>query len=273
MPDRPQSPGLLYGTAWKEENTERLVTAALAAGFRGVDTANQRRHYHEAAVGAALARLPAGERAALFLQSKFTFAEGQDHRLPYDPGADVETQVRQSFGSSLEHLGAETLSSYLLHGPSESRGLGARDRAAWRALEALRREGRTAAIGVSNVSPEQLALLCDGAEIPPDFVQNRCYARLGWDREVRAVCRAHGVTYQGFSLLTANRYEWASREVRAIAARLAATPAQVIFRFALQIGMVCLTGTTDPAHMREDLGAYGFELSAPEVAAIERLSG
>jgi diketogulonate reductase-like aldo/keto reductase len=47
----------------------------------------------------------------------------------------------------------------------------------------------------------------------------------------------------------------------------------VIFRFALQLGMVCLTGTTDPGHMREDLAAGDFELSADEVATIEGISG
>ncbi|HEV8628842.1 MAG TPA: aldo/keto reductase, partial [Thermoanaerobaculia bacterium] len=85
-------PSLLYGTAWKEERTEALVAAALAAGFRGIDTANQRRHYHEAGVGVALARALARRevtREALFVQTKFTFVEGQDTRLPYDPAADL----------------------------------------------------------------------------------------------------------------------------------------------------------------------------------------
>src|SRR4051794_41883978 len=47
-------PKLLYGTAWKEERTEGLTNLALAAGFCGIDTANQRKHYFEAAVGAAV---------------------------------------------------------------------------------------------------------------------------------------------------------------------------------------------------------------------------
>ena len=48
-------PTFLYGTAWKEDATERLTRLAIDAGFRGIDTANQRRHYHEAGVGEALA--------------------------------------------------------------------------------------------------------------------------------------------------------------------------------------------------------------------------
>src|ERR1700751_1260147 len=101
-------PRFLYGTAWKEEQTQRLTQLALRQGFRGIDTANQRRHYHEAAVGQAIAASIASglvARQDLFLQTKFTFRRGQDHRLPYDPEAPVPMQVEHSFTSSLEHLG------------------------------------------------------------------------------------------------------------------------------------------------------------------------
>src|SRR5215204_5284083 len=97
-------PRFLYGTAWKEDETERLTELALRQGFRGIDTANQRRHYHEAAVGQAVAAaIESGVvvRDDLFLQTKFTFKDGQDHRLPYDPDAPVPVQVEQSFESSL----------------------------------------------------------------------------------------------------------------------------------------------------------------------------
>ena len=133
-------PGFLYGTAWKEEQTQRLTELALRAGFRGIDTANQRRHYHEAAVGHAISTSIASglvRRDELFLQTKFTFRDGQDHRLPYDARAAVEVQVAQSFESSLDHLGVEYLDSYVLHGPSVGRGLAPADHAAWRAMEAV----------------------------------------------------------------------------------------------------------------------------------------
>src|SRR3954464_6756463 len=124
MPDSPplnndfRLPRFLYGTAWKEDRTQALVELALQQGFRGIDTANQRRHYHEAAVGEAIASaLRAGllTRDELFVQTKFTFRRGQDHRLPYDPAAPIATQVTQSFASSLEHLGVEVIDSYVLH--------------------------------------------------------------------------------------------------------------------------------------------------------------
>src|SRR5713101_6345162 len=111
-------PRFLYGTAWKEERTQRLTELALQQGFRGIDTANQRRHYHEAAVGQAVAAAIASGQVAreeLFLQTKFTFRRGQDDRLPYDPDAPIAVQVAQSFASSLEHLGTPVIDSYVLH--------------------------------------------------------------------------------------------------------------------------------------------------------------
>jgi diketogulonate reductase-like aldo/keto reductase len=266
----------LYGTAWKEADTERLTALALRQGFRGIDTANQRRHYDEAAVGRAVqAAIAAGvvARADLFLQTKFTFRAGQDHRLPYDPNAPVATQVEQSFASSLEHLGTDVLDSYVLHGPSRSDGLGPADWEAWRAMEALHAVGRARLLGVSNVSRGQLEALYAGARVRPRFVQNRCYATRGWDRDVRAFCTANGLVYQGFSLLTANRQVLAHPDLARIAARHGRSAAQVVFRFALEAGMVALTGTTSADHMRADLDVFAFQLAPDEVERIERPVG
>src|SRR3954447_6910289 len=105
----------LYGTAWKEDETARLVELAIRQGFRGIDTANQRKHYHEAAVGQGVATVLQGgsvAREELFLQTKFTSRDGQDQRLPYDPKAPVRVQVEQSFASSLQHLQTEVIDSF-----------------------------------------------------------------------------------------------------------------------------------------------------------------
>lgn len=264
-------PGLLYGTAWKEDATEALAFGALTTGFRGIDTANQRKHYDEAAVGRAIARaLATGiRRDELFVQTKFTHLGGQDHRLPYDAGAPVAAQVAQSFASSLAHLGVDHLDSLVLHGPSQRDGLAPADREAWRAIEQLAERGQVALIGVSNVTAHQLRELIELARVAPAFVQNRCYASRGWDREVRALCAAHGIVYQAFSLLTANRDVTASQPVRTIAARHGKTPAQIVLRFARQVGMLPLTGTSSPRHMREDLAIGGFTLDAHDVATID----
>lgn len=259
-------PATLYGTAWKEDETERLVTLALKAGFRGIDTANQRKHYHEAQVGSALAKCGLA-RHELFVQTKFTFLGGQDQRLPYDPKASITKQVAQSFASSLQHLQLAHLDSYVLHGPSGRSGWRADDEEAWAAMEALHAGGGAKALGVSNVSLGQLEALCSRAKVLPKFVQNRCYARLGWDAEVRAFCAKHGIKYQGFSLLTANPEVLSSPAMRAISKRVGRTPAQVVFRFAIDVGMLPLTGTTDQKHMQEDL-LLDFALTADEVAAL-----
>lgn len=263
-------PTFLYGTAWKEDATERLTALAIQTGFRGIDTANQRRHYFEAAVGAGIAASGV-PRDELFLQTKFTYRDSQDHRLPYDPKADLPTQVRQSFASSLEHLRTDTIDSYVLHGPSRRRGLSPGDLEVWRTMEELHAAGKTRFLGISNVALDQLEELLSQASVKPKFVQNRCYAATRWDAEVRALCRQHGIVYQGFSLLTANVAELRRPAFREIVKRTGRTPAQVVFRFAIQVGMLPLTGTTDAAHMREDLAATEFELLAEDVATIENL--
>jgi diketogulonate reductase-like aldo/keto reductase len=267
-------PRFLYGTAWKEEATERLTGMALQQGFRGIDTANQRRHYDEAAVGRAVtAAISSGlvSRSELFLQTKFTFRRGQDHRHPYDPAAPVGVQVEQSLASSLAHFGTQAIDSYILHGPSVRTGLGNDDWAAWRAMEGAHDTGQVRLLGVSNVSLGQLQLLWRDARVRPRFVQNRCYASLGWDRAVREFCAAHDIVYQGFSLLTANREVLAHPAIAEIAAAHRRSVSQIIFRFAIEVGVIPLTGTSDPLHMREDLEAFDFSLDAAEVRQIENL--
>jgi diketogulonate reductase-like aldo/keto reductase len=268
-------PSFLYGTAWKEEQTEALVKLALGAGFTGIDTANQRKHYFEAAVGAGItAVLDQGAltREDLFLQTKFTYVRGQDHRLPYDPKADYTTQVQQSFASSLEHLHVSYLDSYVLHGPSMRLRLSDVDWEVWNAMGALQTEGKTRLIGVSNVDLEQLVALQRDAEVKPAFVQNRCFARDGWDSELRAFCRAHDIIYQGFSLLTANDRELRRPAIADIVQRTKRTLPQVVFRFAQQVGMLPLTGTTNETHMKDDLSVDGFTLSDEDITTIERVA-
>jgi diketogulonate reductase-like aldo/keto reductase len=269
-------PEFLYGTAWKEERTPALTEQALRAGFRGIDTANQRRHYFEAGVGQGLAaayRAGLVTRADLFLQTKFTYRGGQDHRLPYDPAADLVTQVSQSLASSLEHLGTDHVDSFVLHGPASGQGWIEADARVWAAMAKERDAGRTRLLGVSNVGLWHLEEMAATGADAPGFVQNRCFARVGWDREVRAFCAERGIVYQGFSLLTANPEVLRSRLVAGIAARAGATPAQVVFRFARAVGMLPLTGTTDSEHMRQDLASRELALSDDEVRALESLAG
>ena len=89
---------------------------------------------------------------------------------------------------------------------------------------------------------------------------------------MRAFCASAKIVYQGFSLLTANPEVLRHPLVAGIAARGQATPAQVVFRFAQAVGMLPLTGTTDAAHMRQDLASRALALTADEVQAIESLA-
>lgn len=267
-------PLFLYGTAWKEDATEQLTLLAIEQGFRGIDTANQRKHYHEAGVGQAV-KVAIGrglvQRDDLFLQTKFTFRAGQDERLPYDEHAPIEQQVLQSFAKSLDHLQTDRIDSYLLHGPSRRMGLGADDWSAWRAMEAIHDSGRVRYLGVSNVFLDQLELLVKEARVKPRFVQNRCYASRGWDRDVREFCAANDIIYQGFSLLTANRDVLANSAVAKLAHKYHCSAAQIVFRFALDVGMLPLTGTTAAAHMQADLAVDKFALTAAEMEQLDKI--
>ena len=155
MPVILPAPPFIYGTAWKEDRTAALVEMALRAGFRAIDTANQRKHYFEAGVGEGLAAsYQAGivSRQDLFLQTKFTYQRGQDHRLPYDASASLAVQVNQSLAGSLEHLGTDYVDSFVLHGPASGYGWTEADSEVWEAMRKERDAGHTRVLGVSNVS-------------------------------------------------------------------------------------------------------------------------
>ena len=276
MPATLDSPRFIYGTAWKEERTAGLVEMAVRAGFRAIDTANQRKHYFEAGVGEGLAAAYRGgivSRADLFLQTKFTYQRGQDHRLPYDPAASLAAQAGQSLKSSLEHLGTDYVDSFVLHGPSSGHGWADADSEVWNAMRQERDAERTRVLGVSNVSLQHLENMEALHLELPAFVQNRCFARFGWDREVRAFCRDHSIVYQGFSLLTANQEVLNHPPFVEIAAKLDATAAQVVFSFARAVGILPLTGTSSADHMRQDLGSLQLTLPDELVRALESIAG
>ena len=274
--DEPPIPDFLYGTAWKEDRTATLTELALHAGFRAVDTANQRRHYNEAGVGEGLRtayRAGIATRADLFLQTKFTYPRGQDHRVPYNPAASVTVQVAQSLASSLEHLATDHVDSYMLHGPSSGYDWTDTDAEVWDAMRKERDAGRTRLLGVSNVSLSHLQQMEAAHAELPVFVQNRCFARLGWDREVRLFCHQRKIIYQGFSLLTANPEVLQHPPLIALAAQLNATPAQVVFSFARAVGVLPLAGTSSPEHMKQDLASLKLTLPPDVWRAIESMAG
>ncbi len=271
---KPTDTAFIYGTAWKEDDTERLTAEALAAGFGAVDTANQRKHYDEAAVGRGIQshlKQSGRERDELFVQTKFTHARGHDHRIPYDPHLPVRLQVLQSCESSLEHLQTDYIDAYLLHGPMYAGSLHNKDMEAWGAMEQLYGQNKVRALGIANVSPEQLKQLWEHSTVKPAYVQNRCFAQLKWDYDVRSYCREKHIAYQGFSLLTANAPFILTDAVHSIAAKYGKTIPQIIFCFCHQAGMICLNGTTSRAHMQADLDIFSFSLTEDEMDTIENI--
>lgn len=268
-------PTFLYGTAWKEEQTSVCTQLALEKGFRGIDTANQRKHYFEMGVGLGIQNFlkqSSITREALFIQTKFTYISGQDNRLPYAPSASFKQQVNQSFESSLSHLNTDYIDSFVLHGPAHPIGLTDDDWEVWNAMSELLKQGKVRYLGVSNISLQQLQQLYDEAEIKPQFVQNRCFAIRQWDKDIRQFCHNNEIIYQGFSLLTANQPYLHFEEIITLANQYQKTIPQIIFRFAQQVGMLPLTGTTNQLHMQHDLSIDDFSLSERHLEIIENIA-
>jgi diketogulonate reductase-like aldo/keto reductase len=261
---------IIYGTAWKKADTARLVSAAIRHGFRGIDTACQPKHYDEAGVGTGIA---AGRgdvaRAEMYVQSKFTPLSGQDPaRIPYDPAASLPEQVAQSFAVSLRNLQTSYLDCLILHSPLPR----PQTLEVWRAMESLVETGGVRRLGISNCYRlDDLEALYDSARIKPSVVQNRFHAETGYDVELRSYCRAQRIIYQSFWTLTANPHLLADRTITGLAETYGRTPAQILFRYLTQIGVVPLTGTRSEAHMREDLGIFEFELAHRELEAVGSL--
>jgi diketogulonate reductase-like aldo/keto reductase len=266
-------PGILYGTAWKKDDTERLVATAVRQGFRGIDTACQPKHYNEPGVGAGVAAALDGghlRRSELYLQTKFTSLSGQDpQRIPYDPQAPLAQQVVQSFAASLRNLRTDYLDSLVLHSPLPTLE---QTLEAWQAMEALVDSGAVRQLGISNCyQSRQLEALYDAARIKPSVLQNRFYADSRYDRDLRGYCRQRQIRYQSFWTLTANPQVLAHATVTDIAAKYRRSPAQVLFRYLTQVEITPLSGTRSEVHMREDLGIFEFELTVTERQSMDRL--
>ena len=265
-------PKILYGTAWKRDQTARLVEQAITLGFRGVDTACQPKHYHEPGVGAGLTACLSDKltRADIYLQTKFTPLDGQDpKRIPYDPAASLTQQLEQSFQTSLRNLQTTYLDGLVLHSPyADARDL----MEVWRAMEAICNDGGAKQLGISNCySLDTLESLYRQAKVKPAVVQNRFFAETKYDWQLRQFCREHGIVYQSFWTLTANPHILTHDSVEKLAQRYGYTTEQIFFRYLTQIGIVPLTGTTSAAHMRDDLAIFDFALTESECAAVTSL--
>ncbi|OAH99052.1 aldo/keto reductase family protein [Methylomonas methanica] len=266
-------PGIIYGTAWKQERTAALVEQAITLGFRGIDTACQPKHYHEAGVGEgvlAACRALGLQRSELYLQTKFTPLNGHDPlRIPYDAKASLPEQVARSFQVSLKNLHTDYLDGLVLHSPLADRE---QLMEVWQALEVIQQSGAAKQLGISNCyDPALFEFLYENATVKPAVLQNRFYADTGYDKQLRAFCRQRQIVYQSFWTLTANPKILADSAVKALAEKYQRGPAQIFFRYLTQIGIVPLTGTTSAEHISEDLAIFEFELTSAECASVTAL--
>ncbi|WVQ84879.1 hypothetical protein IAT38_007042 [Cryptococcus sp. DSM 104549] len=267
-------PKIMYGTAWKKERTTELVIQAVKAGFRGIDTACQPKHYKEDLVGKAVGSLIADgviTREELYLQTKFTSIDGQDRAqpLPYDPKTPIPEQVKQSFATSLKNLGVKYVDSVVLHSPLPTRE---DTLAAYRTLESFVDDGKIRALGVSNCyDPALLQWLIGEAKVKVGVVQNRWYEGNGWDWDVYDICQANGVRYQSFWTLTGSPTLLKHPFLIGLASKYALTPEQTLYKLCQIWDITPLCGSTTSAHVKEALaaeGAVGLQKDTPEVVQL-----
>ncbi|KAI2610972.1 Aldo/keto reductase [Hypoxylon fragiforme] len=254
-------PKLLYGTAWKKDATADLVLLALKAGFRGIDTAAQPRHYKEPLVGAAVkSAISSGivKRSDLFIQTKFTSIDGQDpDNLPYDLDEPLEKQVHASVASSLRNFAYSDsdpsyIDSLVLHSPLRT----LEDTiTVWKTFETYVPH-QIRQLGISNTPIQIVDYLCNSSDITvrPAYVQNRFYPATRWERDLRAFCRERGIVFQTFWTLSGNPHLLKSAPVQKLATSTNVEPPVALYALVLGLeGTTVLDGTTNETHMKDDL--------------------
>jgi len=260
---------LVYGTAWKKDESSRLVMEAIESGFRFIDTACQPKHYNEKGVGDGW-RMAAGklgiDRKDLYLQTKFTSIDGQDpNRIPYDKHAKLEDQVKQSFMKSLENLHTDYLDALVMHGPMSTMEENMR---VWRVFESFYDQGKVKKLGVSNFYDiNHVKYLYEHARIKPSIIQNRFYSETNFDTDIRQFCKLHqNITYQSFWTLTANRQALSHPSILELATKKKLTPQTLMYAFMLSLGYATpLDGTTSREHMMQDVAVMERILNGEQV--------
>jgi diketogulonate reductase-like aldo/keto reductase len=278
-------PRIIYGTAWKKDRSSTLVHQALKAGFRGVDTAAQPRHYNEALVGEGISNAILNEEirrgdlyVSLFIhskyrddvppdsfqiQTKFTSFSGQDPKnMPYDASQPLEQQIHASIASSLKNLtfpgsGEPYIDCLVLHSPLRTIEETLR---AWKVFESYV-PSKIRTLGISNTTIDVLESIFREATVKPSVVQNRFYPATQWDVPLRGFCRERGIVFQSFWTLTGNPGLMKSKVVTEMAETLkevgiADEKALALYSLVLGLeGTSVLNGTTNKERMAGDLAS------------------
>ncbi|HSM34483.1 MAG TPA: aldo/keto reductase [Anaerolineae bacterium] len=235
------------------DDTADVVGAALAAGYRHIDTAQM--YGNERGVGEAI-RSSGLARGEIFVTSKLSNAW---HR-PDD--------ARRAFDATLADLGSHYLDLFLIHWPLPTLFDG--DFAStWQTLEGFRHDGRARSIGVSNFQVTHLERLAAIAETVPAVNQIEAHPYFPND-ELRAYGHDHGIVTQAWSPLAQGK-ALGDPVVVEIAGRVQRTPSQVVLRWHIQRGDVVFPKTLSSARMRENIDVFGFELEPADVAQLSAL--
>jgi 2,5-diketo-D-gluconate reductase A len=233
------------------EQTQRVVTDALAVGYRSFDTAS--RYGNEAGVGAAIAESVA-PREEIFVTTKLG-----------NPDQGYDSTFR-TFDASASRLALDAVDLYLVHWPAPARN---QLENTWRAMTKLWRAGRTRFIGVSNFLPHHLSQLLRSSDVVPAVNQIEMHPYLQQE-DVRAVNTRLGIATAAYSPLGRGRV-LDDPVICKIASRLERTPAQVVLRWHLQLGNIVIPKSSDPVRISENFRVFDFELTQGDMGEIRRL--
>ncbi len=235
------------------------VAAALAAGYRHIDTAAM--YANEGSVG--LGMLRSGlKREEIFLTSKL-----QNTMHGYQ-------NTRRAFEQSLNELQTDYLDLYLIHWPNPAlfrTWWKEANAESWKAFEEFYREGKVRAIGVSNFREHHIDALMETASVAPMVNQLRlCPGSV--DNGLAGYCRKAGMLLEAYSPLGTGRI-FGVQEIVEIARKVGRSVAQVCIRWSLQMGFLPLPKSTSAERIAENARVFDFELSPGDVQAIASLRG
>ncbi|MDB5737034.1 MAG: aldo/keto reductase [Sphingomonas bacterium] len=233
------------------EETRGIVSDALSAGYRALDTAMIYRN--EEGVGQGI--VDSGiARDQIFLTTKlWNDDQGYDSAL-------------KAFDDSLGKLGVEQLDLYLIHWPKPAQDLYVDS---WKALVRLREEGRVRSIGVSNFLPEHIERIMGETGVTPVLNQIELHPRFQ-QRAVRDFHAAHDIRIESWSPLGQAQI-LKDPVIAGIADKHGRTPAQIVIRWHLDQDIITIPKAADRGHMVDNLAVGGFSLDADDMAAIATL--
>jgi 2,5-diketo-D-gluconate reductase A len=236
-----------------EDEAAANVKAALSYGYRLIDTAKIYRN--EAGVGEGIQQSGV-PREEVFVTSKlWNSDQGYDNTI-------------RAYEASLKRLKLEYLDLYLIHWPQPAHDTYVES---WKAMEQLYKEGRVKAIGVSNFQPAHLDRLAAECEIVPAINQVELHP-LMTQETVRDYNQKHGIQTESWSPLRGVVGDDMPEVLGQLAAKYRKTPAQVVLRWHIQLGLVVIPRSSKPERLKENRDIFDFELSSEDMHTISALN-